>query len=373
MFDQLAIWTWPGAIRSENPQRLMDRCRAARIDIIIPYICRRGGTTWVDKQEVVDFSQYEDHLQKIIVEAHRQGVQVHGCFDEMNISPHMPAAVRALTQIRRDGSAAGVLCPANPATADYMLGELRRVLTEFDYDGINLEDSYIYNPNTIYDPAHQIGTQFRTVPVCYCDWCRAHAPIDQPDWIPWKQAALTNLVVRLASLVHELKPGAPFSAAARMPYQREFYQSYHSEVTYFDGWKFCQSRDGMMADWVQWLERGALDFACPMTYFHDTRIVELQTQECRQLVAAASDKIWMGLALGGATAEYMFGATKHNRAYRADAGKLTEQLELQQRFGQKHCVFFSYDQMLDEHIPVLARFHAPRPPASARPSVRQNL
>jgi len=99
MFNHLAMWTWPGAIRSENPQRLADRCRAAHIDIIIPYICRRGGTKRVDGKpdgpEVIDFPQYEDNLQKITTEAHRQGLQVHGCFDEMNISPHMPAKVRA--------------------------------------------------------------------------------------------------------------------------------------------------------------------------------------------------------------------------------------------------------------------------------------
>ena len=357
MFEKLAMWTWPGAIRSENPQRLADRCRAAKIDIIIPYICRRGGTKWVGDQEVIDFPQYEDNLHKITTEAHRQGLQVHGCFDEMNISPHMPAAVQALTQVRQDGSSARVLCPANPATVDYILGELRRALMEFDYDGINLEDGFIYNPNTIYDPAHQIGTQFRTIPVCYCSWCKAHAPIDQPDWMAWKQTAMTELVVQMAALVRKLKPGAPFSAAARMPYQREFYKSFAAEVPYLDGWNYCQSRDGMMADWVQWMERGALDFACPMSYFHDTRIVELETLECRQLVAAANEKIWMGLALGGATAEYMFGATKNDPKYLSDAGKLAEQLELVQRLGHKNCVFFAYGFMQDEHIPVLASYH----------------
>ena len=351
------MWTWPGAIRSEDPQRLVERCRAARIDIIIPYISRRGGTKWVDGKEVIDFPQYEDKLHTIIAEAHRHGLQVHGCFDEMNIATHMPATVRAHTQVRRDGSSASVLCPANPAAVDYMLGELRRVLTEFEYDGINLEDGYIYNPNTIYDPAHQVGTQFRSIPVCYCDWCKAHAPLDKPEWNAWRQAALTNLVGRLAGLVRELKPGAPFSAAARMPYQREFYKPYQAEVTYFDGWNYCQSRDGMMADWVQWLERGALDFACPMSYFHDTRIVELETLECRQLVPTANDKIWMGLALGGATAEYMFGATKNNPAVYSDAGKLAEQLDLVQRLGHKNCVFFAYGYMSDEHIRVLASHH----------------
>jgi uncharacterized lipoprotein YddW (UPF0748 family) len=355
MFNQFALWTWPPAVRTENPQRLVDRSRAAGIDILMPYVSR--GAIWekVNGKIEVAFPQYEDNLHKIIAEAHRQGLKVHACFDDMRVGPHMPEAVRALNQFRQGGTPANELCPANPAVADYILGVLRRLLTEFDYDGINLEDSYIFNPNTIYDPAHQIGTQFRSIPVCYCDWCQAHAPIEKPEWTAWKQEALNKLVTQLAALTRQLKPGAPFSAAARMPYRRDYYAPYQAEVPYYDGWNFCQSRDGMMADWAQWQKRGALDFSCPMTYFNDTRLVELQTQECRQLVADPNNNLWMGLALGENTAEYCFGATKGQPAFINDARKLTGQLELQQRFGQKNCVFFSYESLHDEYIPVLAR------------------
>ncbi|MCG3147906.1 MAG: hypothetical protein PCFJNLEI_01347 [Verrucomicrobiae bacterium] len=341
-FQQYALWTWPGAVRAGEPQRLVDRAKAARVDILIPYISRRGGTRLINGVETVDFPQYEDNLHALIAEAHRQGLKIHGCFDEMNIYPLMPADVQKLAQVRRDGSLGNVLCPANPTVREYILGDLRRVLKGFAYDGINLEDGYIFNPNTIYDPAHQLGTQFRTIPVCFCDWCKAHAPIDQLEWTAWRQQALTELVTALGALVR------PFSAAARMPYRRAFYPP---DVAHYDGWQYCQSRDAMMADWAAW----PLDFVCPMTYFHDSRIVELQTRECQQLVPV--EKLWMGLALGGASAEYSFGATKENPQYFNDAGKLAEQLELQLRLGQKQCVFFEHGQMRDEHIPVLARFH----------------
>lgn len=338
MFNQFALWTWPGAIRSGEPQRVVDRAKAARIDILIPYISQRGGTN----QNVIDFPQYQDNLLALVAEAHRQRLPVHGCIDEMNHYPGMPID---LVQIRRDGSPGTVLCPANPAAREYILGELRRVLPE--YDGINLEDSYIFNPNTIYDPAHQLGTQFRSIPVCFCDWCKAHAPIDQPEWTAWRQNALTELVTQMAAIVRQA--GKPFSAAARMPYRRAFYPT---NVTYYDGWQYCQSRDAMMADWAAW----PLDFYCPMTYFNDTHIVELQTQECRQLVSA--DKLWMGLALGESSAEFMFGSTKQNPRYYNSAGKLAEQLELQAKLGQKQCVFFEYGNLTDEHIAVLAGCHS---------------
>lgn len=345
MFNQFALWTWPGAIRSVEPRRVVDRAKAARIDILIPYISKRGSTNRQDGREVIDFPQYEENLLKLVAEAHRQGLPVHGCIDEMNIYPGMPAGLEKFAQVRRDGSVATSLCPANPAVREYILGELRRVLPE--YDGINLEDSFIFNPNTIYDPAHQLGTQFRSIPVCFCDWCKAHGPIDQPEWTAWRQNALTELVAQMAAIVRQA--GKPFSAAARMPYRRAFYPP---DVTYYDGWQYCQSRDAMMADWLAW----PLDFICPMTYFNDTRIVELQTQECRQLVPA--DKLWMGLALGESSAEFMFGSTKQNPQYYNSAGKLAEQLELQAKLGQKQCVFFEYGNLTDEHIAVLAGCHS---------------
>src|SRR4051812_680468 len=113
MFDHLALWTWPTSIRNESPQRMLDRVQAAHIDIIIPYISKRGATETANK--LVDDS-YEDKLRAIIKEAHGRGVQVQACFDELNTYHIMPKAILDLVQIRRDGSEAKVLCPANPAT-----------------------------------------------------------------------------------------------------------------------------------------------------------------------------------------------------------------------------------------------------------------
>ena len=352
MFDQTAMWTFPDAVRDENPQRMVDRLRAAHVDIIVPFVDSRSDG---DERE-----QYENRLHAIIEEAHRQGMHVHACFDDINAYPAMP--VYDLRQVRQDGSLGTVLCPANPEVVQYNLGQLERVLTDFDYDGINLEDGYIFNHNTIYDPAHQAGADYQVIPVCYCAHCRQHAPLEQPEWAGWKQERLTDLISEQAKLIRRLKPGIPFSVAARMPYAQSFYAPYQQDVPYFDGWEFCQSRDAFCADWAEWMRRGHIDFACPMSYFRSPRMVELQTRECHALFPAAATNIWMGLVLsrtvefGQTRGQFPEGPEQGDPSLYNDAKAVVTLLESQVRMGQRNCIFFSYEQLLDEHIPVLAQF-----------------
>ena len=355
-FRRMAMWTWPGAVYNEHPQRMVERLQEGHVDIVIPYICgqRDGHTCWTAEE-------YDERLRAIIEEAHRADMKVHACFDEVNAYRAMP--VYDLRQVRKDGSIGSVLCHANPAVVDYVLYKLRWTLAEFDCDGINLEDGYIFNQNTIYDPAHTTGELFQVVPVCYCSYCQEHAPIEKPEWAQWKQEQLTALIAAESALVRKQKPGAPFSVAARMPYDRSFYAPHKQEVPYFDGWEVCQSRDALMADWAAWLRRGHIDFACPMSYFHSRRLVELETQECRHLSPTAANDIWIGLGLGECTAEYRQGngddpATENAKdpALRNDGAAIEALLLDQLRVGQEKVVFFSYEHLLDEHLSVMARY-----------------
>ncbi|MHB9134189.1 MAG: family 10 glycosylhydrolase [Armatimonadota bacterium] len=352
MFEHLAMWTFPHAVRTEEPERMIERLRAARVDIIVPFVdsrARGDEQTW-----------YEDRLRAIIEQAHRHGMQVHACFDDINAYEAMP--VYHLRQVRQDGTFATGLCPANPEAREYILGSLERVLTEFDYDGVNLEDGYVYHQNTIYDPAHQAGVEYRVIPVCYCDYCRQHAPIEQPEWNRWKQERLSELIGMQAELIRLLRPGIPFSVAARMPYAKAFYAPFQQEIPYYGGWEFCQSRDGFGADWAEWLRRGYLDSAWPMSYFHSQRMIELQTQECRAMFPQGAQTIWMGLVLSrsvefcASIGQFPDGPEQGDPALFNDAPRMAELLADQVRLGQRNCVLFTYEQLLDEHIPILAQF-----------------
>ena len=167
-----------------------------------------------------------------------------------------------------------------------------------------------------------------------------------------------------AEVIRARRPGLPFSVAARMPYGRDdFYSPYRSEIPYFGGWRFCQSRDGMAADWVQWLRRGLIQFACPMSYFHTDRLVELQTLESQFRIPDAREIIWMGLGLDCITAEFPQGLREypergdtHKDVLKNDGAAIRRQLDMLLRLGQQHVVFFSHAFLKDEHIPVIAGF-----------------
>ncbi len=354
MFDHMAMWVWPDAIWQQEPKQIVDRLKAAHIDVMIPYISRRSAETAIFGKDARTPEKYEERLHACVAEAHRQGVQVHACFDEMNAYPTMPAAAYACRQIREDGSVAESLCPANPAASEYILGDLERVLTDFDYDGIGLEDGYIYNNNTVYDTAHLDRGNYKVIPVCHCSYCRAHAPIGKPEWGQWKRDQVTGLIAAEAKLIRRKRPGIPFSAAARMPYAQAFYTPYKDDVPYYSGWGYCAARANYSADWVEWMRQGHIDFACPMCYFNSSRLVELQVRECQSLVADAAQKIWVGLGLDFIVAEYSEGPTKGDKACLNKADAIARLLDLLESLGQKNAVFFSHQFLLDEHIPVMA-------------------
>jgi uncharacterized lipoprotein YddW (UPF0748 family) len=348
------MWTWPDAITVEDPRRMAQRLSETGIDINLPYLCSRAAG-----DEKKDF---EARLHGLIEEAHRAGQKVYGCFDELNAYEAMPVYYRR--QAYRDGRLNKTLCPAHPETREYVLGELRRFVHEFDLDGINLEDGYVFHHASIYDPAHTPGSDYRIEPVCYCEYCRAHAPIEKPVWTQWRQEQLTSLIAEMAKLIRQAKSDITFSAAARLPYDASFYASYASEIPYYSGWKHCQSRDGFSADWVQWLQRGYLDFVCPMSYHHNDRIVQLETMECQHEVPQVRELAWIGLGLSEINAEYTQGIPgiddPNNRTYDSallnDAAAIKRQMQIQADAGQQNCLFFSYAFLREEHIPVIAGF-----------------
>ncbi len=354
MFEHMAMWTWPGSILEQEPSRIVDRLKAAHIDIMLPYVSRRSALKATDGDFAADAARYEERLHACIDEAHRQGIQVHACFDEINAYRTQPAAAYACRQVRADGSMAESLCPAHPDAIAYILGDLERILRDFAYDGIGLEDGYIFNNNTLYDAANVSTNGYQVIPVCHCAYCQAHAPIGKPEWGDWKRERLTDLIAAEAALIRRLRPGIPFSSAARMPYARDFYTPYREEIPYYDGWGHCAARANFCADWVEWLRRGLLDFACPMSYFHSSRLVELETRECQSLIPDPADRIWIGLGLDYIVAEYYEGATKGDKCMRNKADDVARLLDLLESLGQKNCVFFEHGQLLDEHIPVLA-------------------
>jgi uncharacterized lipoprotein YddW (UPF0748 family) len=343
MFDNMAFWLFPRSVQCDDPRESASRMRDAGATHVFPYLSNpQASETFMPHHE------RRRQLDRLVEECRRAGLQVHGCFCEMKFTEQPDA----WHQKREDGEQGALLCPANPEVADWILGRLTTFLDRYPLDGIDLEDSYLYQCTAMYDPANAVESDYRTIDVCFCEHCARHAPADPAGRRAYKEAAVTGLVRRISEECKGRR-GLAMSAAARLPYGRDFYAPYREKIPYWDGWGHCASKLNFCADWVDWQTSGLLDFVCPMSYLHDTRIVELQTREARSRIPDPGHNVWMGLGLSYITAEWTQSRKPEDMN---DAAKIREQLEMLNGLGQRNVVFFAYDRewVTDEHIAVMA-------------------
>jgi len=346
MFDNVAFWLFPRSVQQDDPCESAERMRAAGATHVFPYLSNPQQS-----EKVMEDDERHLRLDRLVEECGGAGLQVHGCFCEMKFT-EQPAEWH---QVQENGEHNALLCPANPQVVEWILGRLELFLDRYPMQGITLEDSYLFQTTSKYDPANAIESDYVPIDVCFCDHCKGHAPRDPDERRAYKESALTNLVQRIST---ECKGrGLVMSAAARLPYGRDFYESYRDEIRYWDGWGHCASRYNFSADWAGWHAAGLVDFVCPMSYLHDTRIVELHARESRSRIKNAEHNVWMGLGLSYITAEWQ---ENKQPEHMNDAAKIKEQLEMLQGLGQRNVVFFAYDKewVTEEHIEVMSTARA---------------
>ena len=95
-------------------------------------------------------------------------------------------------------------------------------------------------------------------------------------------------------------------------------------------------------DWIRWLEHGHLDFAVPMIYTLDDRLLRYQAE---RFAGDDGERIWAGLGTW---------------LFKANPDRAAEQLAIARLAGLRNHAFFSYDAMADPDDagarPLLERF-----------------
>ncbi len=344
MFNKYAVWLWPNSLQVEDMEEAAVRMNDAGMDCVFPLL---GNPAPCDVK--VSPEKIAEQLHILIDACHKHGIEVHGCFDELKYTNK----AETLYQKRQDDSIGQVLCPANPLVRNEIVTQLKQYLNTFPFDGITLEDSYIYQDTAKYDPANSDKESYLSIPTCFCDYCKAHGPDDPAEFKSYKRESLTTLVREISLAVKQHSTSMKFSAACRNPYSVDFYERYKDKIPYYEGWKYCESKRGLSADWKAWFEKGLIDFVCPMSYLHDPYMVELQTLEAHSIIRNPESNVWMGLGVDSVTAEYN---TSKNDAYRNTPGQLKVIMERLHSIGQRNFVFFSYsnDNFNNEMITTLA-------------------
>ncbi len=150
------------------------------------------------------------------------------------------------------------MCPSDPANVKLEVDSMVEMARDYDIAGIHFD--YIRFP----------GDE-----TCYCSRCRkqfeAEYKVKVKNWpadvrtgelkkkyLQFRRDRITNLVAAVSKAAHKAKPDTQISAAVF--------------------WHWPSARVYVGQDWKLWVEKGYLDFVCPMQYIQKTADFETQMQ-----------------------------------------------------------------------------------------------
>ncbi|MCL2710522.1 MAG: family 10 glycosylhydrolase [Planctomycetaceae bacterium] len=216
------------------------------------------------------FERYGDQIEQAVQAGKRHGVEVHVWKVNFNASNAPQEFVNTMrqagrTQVKFDGEQVNWLCPSHPENRKLECDSMVEVVRNYDVDGIHFD--YIRYP----DSNH-----------CYCNGCRErfeeHVGEAMGDWPratrsnqwreqfdAWRCDQITALVADVHREAKAVKPSIKISAAV-FPRQPE-------------------SKGWVLQDWPLWVERGYLDFLCPMDYTMSAVVFDGYVENQMRIVA----------------------------------------------------------------------------------------
>ena len=317
-----AVWVSASDIATaEGVDRLVTRCRDARLNTIVPSIFVRNRlVAKSDLMPAADAAEDRfDPLGDLIKKAHAAGLEVHPWFCVTYRDPSFRRWFREeygddIDMIDRNSKAIALGADVHrPAYRDFLVDLMVGVANDYAVDGIHLD--YI-----------------RSMSQCFCRDCRAEfakqfgkelTEATEDDWIAWQRQAIGDIVERTAKGVRLARPKAIMSAAV-----------------------FSSMRGGAVQgqDPARWAGRGWLDIVMPMDYQMQT--LQLRANE-RQFLEALDDddRLVTGLSV------YMRSGTE---VMSRPPELLREQIELVRRMGIHGYCLFAHQHLSDELLELLS-------------------
>ncbi|MDW8025226.1 MAG: family 10 glycosylhydrolase [Armatimonadota bacterium] len=260
-----------------------------------------------------------DQIEACVAAAKKFGVQVHVWKVNWNLitaTKEFVERMRALKRTQKDlnGNDVDWLCPSHPDNFKLEFESMVEVVRKYDVDGIHFD--YIRYPNAN---------------CCYCEGCRERFERemgitvgDFPKGVlsgelaekykQWRCNQITHLVAAVSEAARKLKPNIKISAAVFRDYPR------------------CRETVGQ--DWLLWVERGYLDFVCPMNYMADMALFK-ETVERQLKFVSGKAPLYPGI---GASAP---GLTPV---------EVVQQIQIARGLGAKGFIIFNYDVAVAENV-----------------------
>lgn len=269
-----AVWadSWEGSFRSTTEaQSLVDVCRGANINTIIPEVRKIGDAYYKSRIEpradnIADGKDF-DPLGFLIEQAHdtsngKHRIQVHPWFVMHRLQKvrgpldpeHVLVRHPEYEMVKADGTRIETryLDPGHPGTVEHNVAVILDCLARYDIDGIHLDyirypeypGSWGYNPMSV--------ARFNALH----GRCGFPDPKD-PAWSAWRRECVTLQVRKIYVKAWQMKPHVILSAAT---------------VNWggaYDRFQDSAAYNQALQDWAGWLEQGNLDYDGVMNYVSD--------------------------------------------------------------------------------------------------------
>jgi uncharacterized lipoprotein YddW (UPF0748 family) len=272
-----------------------------------------------------DLDQKGDQIAQCLAAAKRRGVQVHVWKVNWNLEhgdtpkefvEEMRAQGR--TQKAPDGSDINWLCPSDDRNFALERDSMLEIARNYAVDGLHFD--YIRYPDSR---------------GCYCDGCRQRFeasvghkvenwPADvqargtelRQAWLDFRCAQISRLVEAVATEARKIRPGIRISAAV--------FPNYPS------------TKEEIGQDWKLWIDRGWLDFVCPMDYTSDSEDFTSYVTRQREVVGG---RIPLYPGIG---------------AFILSPDQLIRQVSVARELAPGGFIVFNYDTTLArEHLPLM--------------------
>jgi uncharacterized lipoprotein YddW (UPF0748 family) len=329
----------------------------------------RGGRAWFDSQ-IADAAPHRavrersgvDAFAQLLDEAHRAGLRVHAWMNALSLSERKDAAI--LARLGRDavlvdrrgrsvldypnlevpppdgawyrmGTRQVWLDPAAPAVGETLAALVTELIARHPaLDGVHLD--YIRHPDVLpFTPGSRFGVGLdfgygKSARERFARETGLTAPFgdslaNADRWDAWRRERVTEVVQRVASAARAAKPGIAMSAAV---------------------WAFAdRAYLSIFQDWRGWLDAGLVDFAVPMAYTTDDRL--LRYLATAALGGVGGDRVWIGLG------SWLFAS---------DPARARTQHEFALSLRPPGVSFFSYDAIAESPALRAALVRAPTQP-----------
>ena len=330
-WEHAGLGAYPG-----DWDRTMKELSESGFNAIIPNLLWGGSASYASDvlPRNAKFEKYGDQVEQATKAGQKYGIEVHAwqvCY-WLNGSPKeyiekMRGDGR--TQVSSTGEVGDWLCPSHPKNIDLETDTFCELVRKYpNLTGIHFD--YIRYP----DENH-----------CYCPGCKERFieetgcevrdfPKDvlgsgkfQPQYEQWRCDQITKLVERVHRETKQIRPNIKISAAV------------------FSQYPSC--RKSVAQDWVHWIEKGYLDFICPMDYAENLNQFEGLIEQQQKFI---TDRIPIYPGIG---------ATATRIAMPPD--RVAAQIEIVRKRNAPGFVIFNLDGRTIQSIPPMLKSGVTRP------------